>query len=626
MLQQTSSRWQAITTVNVLDMRSARVAPRARAQGSGGEFSHAPLIESLETRLLLSDVPFVGKYVYTNSSGCTVTVSLTGGGSGVLHFPGYATNNADPSITVTPSGSKSSLSISVKASRGSCGGWAQITGLTVVGHGLKSINAPRVDLDGVLSMDCSNGATITLGDLGWDRSTTLSLSGTSSAVTTLKLGFVWDTTISASGIPLAITSEEWYHVSATASYFTKIGIKHYMGDSDYSSSRVYLTATSSNAKGVSIGSLTVGSELFGNITVPGRINSISVGAANSGTITAGSIGTITAKGYKGDDGKKYTGYWYPNVTVTGSDAKGVGIGSIKVAGSLRGNIQAGGGRINSISANGIYTGTSSGILTIKAGSIGTVSVVGHIGSHDYDSLVKFDIGNRNGFSIGSVKASDYIYGIFETTGRINSITSLNSSSVNGILIETDSTVGTVSTKGDLVAFFTVRGYDSKLVSIGKITVGRDLDADTFSVNGRVGTLTAGRVSSGTIHAGSIGTLKTTGYKVSGLTVNGHMQASIVLSGSGVGSGKNTLDKLTLSSGGRLTRSMTIHGNAGTISVGEMVGSIVVDIQGRVSLFKTTSELSGVPTSNARLQISGGGTVKAKNGTFKPGSSDRLYVM
>ncbi|MCL2639424.1 MAG: hypothetical protein FWD53_01120 [Phycisphaerales bacterium] len=152
------------------------------------------MLESLESRLMLSAVHEVlasGKpYVYVDANNSVVSITLSGGGTVDLTFPGSATSGMPESVIVTPNGTKDTLKITVKNADKNFK-TTTIGVLEIVGSGLKEIKAGMVNLVGDFTMNVGEGAKITFGDIGaTGQYVTLNLTGTSSVVTSLKLGHV----------------------------------------------------------------------------------------------------------------------------------------------------------------------------------------------------------------------------------------------------------------------------------------------------------------------------------------------------------------------------------------------------------------------------------------------------
>ena len=534
--------------------------------------TYAPMMESLETRMYLSGVDFVeGKLVYQDSVGSTVTVTLKGGGSGVANFPGEAINNANPSLVIVPASDKCTLTITVKGTdRKAKNVTTIITGLTVTDEAklddaaLKSIKAAAVTLSGNLTMNAV-GATITLGNL--TNGADVLLSGASEkAVTTLTLGQVGaNSDILAAGLPLALSAKRIgtsftihrnNHLSAL--YLTKITVAGLLNVNT-------LVAAGTDAKGVSIGSLTVGSRLFADVTVPGRVNSVIVGDAYTGTFRAESVGTITTKGFTDPIADQtYDGDWYPDLVLSGTGAKGVSIGTIKAAGNFHGHIDVP-GRINRIAvADGMFRYMQGATLTIKAESIGSITAR-HLGT-------KLEAGDG------------------------------------------DITDGYIALQ---------IGSDAKGVSIGSIKL-YSLFRGNLGATGRVNRLTFGGAHSGSFEAASIGTLTITGYTAyTGKKYDGYLESSITLSGVGVKQGKNTLGSAKIF--GKMTSPITITGNVGTITVNR-VGAFLF-ISGKAKSIKTLDKLElAVAGGAGHIQVQGGGKVIANNGKFTISGTERLYVI
>jgi hypothetical protein len=282
------------------------------------------VLEPLESRLLLADVPFTlasGKDVFTyiDANDHVVRITLTGGGSGVVNFPDDAISGTPDLLTVTPGKAKSTLTITVVAAdKGNNRPVdTEIVSIVIDGPGLKTLKAGAVNLVGYeewdenagefgefvrvggLTMDVRFGATITLGNLSV---VDLNLTGRASATTRLTLGDVCNATISAAGTPLSLRAGSLHGTDVTALRFTRVTVA---GDVQFSS----LAALGMTIRGTSIARLTIGGSLLSShVDVPGKIKRLtaqSIDQANDGrrlgyvpTITAGAIGVLKVTGRK----------------------------------------------------------------------------------------------------------------------------------------------------------------------------------------------------------------------------------------------------------------------------------------------------------------------------------------
>jgi len=136
----------------------------------------------------------------------------------------------------------------------------------------------------------------------------------------------------------------------------------------------------------------------------------------------------------------------------------------------------------------------------------------------------------------------------------------------------------ISVSGNMVgASVEALGSDTKGVSIGTMTVGRELQS-MITAPGSIKSLTAGAITSDvelvesvvvystTFTADSIGTLTVKGYRIGAESFPGHMMASLVLAGSAVAAGKNALN--TVKTSGNLSGSIVANaGSVGTVTVG-----------------------------------------------------------
>jgi len=581
-----------------------------------------PVWEPLETRMLLSAFALEnGKYTYFDSLGSAVTVTLKGGGSGIVEFPGEETSGT-PVITLTPANAKCTLTITVKGANKNIKSTI-IDELNVMERGLKSIKAPAVNISGMLWMDIGGGTKITLGDL---RGGTVALMGQSTAVTTLTLSYVYpDSYIYAAGLPLSLTAKEIFGESearpnVVASWYPKIAVKGRMQADVY--------ADGTDAKGVSIGTLTVGHEMWGYITAVGRVNKITVGAANAGCLTAASVGTITTKGYR-DFEARHAGYWYYSITVTGTDAKGISIGSMKLAGPILGDSKFEGGliefdvkgRINSLTADAIYDRTKGGYVSIAAGSIGMLTVKGKLGDAGTPTYITMTDTDAKGVSIGTLKATGVVTAYINAKGRINTVNML---AMDGGSI----TAGTIGTISSQIRFgtattpigLTLTGKDAKGVSLGNLKAPGTVYSH-MSAAGKLNTLTMGSMDGGSIHAGSIGTLTVKGI-LTGRTVKKGNLSVTMLTLSGAPSGK-TLGSARIS--GALKGDVTIHGDVGSISADTLVNAevIITGQAGHVGVGQTNMDRK--PGPRGFVQVFGGGAVSAKNGTFRISGGETVYI-
>ncbi|MCL2700986.1 MAG: hypothetical protein FWE88_04765 [Phycisphaerae bacterium] len=559
-----------------------------------------PVVEGLETRLLLDAFPLVGgKFSYTDNNGCVVTVSLSGGGSGEVNFPGAVASGTPDSIFITPANAKSTLTIEIKGVNGIK---TTTIGDLIIdddgGFGLKTIKAPNVTLAGTLTMNASDGATITLGDLANDA--TLTLTGFSSSVTNLTLGHVGaGSDIQAANLPLAVTAQSFRQdagtgVSLAAFYFTKIDVR---GDMESCT----ITAAGMDAKGVSIDKMTVKGIFDGVLTVAGRVNNITANEAR-GAIAAGSFGTLTIKGDLS-----------ANVTA-GMDAKGLSIDHLNVEGLLRGNVTAA-GRINKLTA------ASAEGSAVAAFTFGEIKI-----KKDADLCDFMAAGmDAKGVSIDHLNVGGKLRANVGAAGRINKITAdaMENCVVSAL------TFGEIKVKKNVeLCVFTAAGMDTKGVSLDKMTVDGVYDA-ALAVPGRVNNITMA-VARGAIGAGSFGTIHTKGEMNAAVTVaavNGmsidHLNVNGVLRGNVTATGR--INKLTTAYLEGSTVSALTFGTIHVKKDAELctVTATGIDAQG-VSIHEVSvnGEFNGSLTAAGRVNKL---TTTEARGTIRAGSFNNITI-
>ena len=333
-----------------------------------------PVLEAMEPRLLLSTVDIVGgKAVYTTTTEAgtvTVTVKLTGGGSGYVSFPGD-NNTGTPSLYIDLVGAKSNstLTITVKEPKKSNAG-TSFEDIVVTNGSLKSVKAPKVELEGDtgLSMAVSGKTSIVLGGLYMSY---VSLTAAAPAQVSMTItGSAFRSIITAPNTIMAITAKGWSGSKVTADVFTKISLS-----GDVTSNGAWVstfTALGTTVKGVSIGAIKVKGVFNANVIAVGSITSLTAFKLGGGAITADSLGKLVVSGMKGKPKKgisAISGDVLAVIDLAGEFVKPGKkvLGSAKIAGSL------GAENDKDLDGNPTIEKIGTGSLTVR-GDAGTISV------------------------------------------------------------------------------------------------------------------------------------------------------------------------------------------------------------------------------------------------------------
>jgi hypothetical protein len=338
------------------------------------------------------ELPFTAAGVckYIDIDGDTVTLTLKGGGTGLVYL---GTTSAHTIIVVlNDTTEKSTLNIAVKRPNGTAGA-TTLNGIGTNGAPIASISAPTTDLSG----------TVTIGP-----------ATSAKGALTLTFDQISEAQITSAMLLKSLTASEWLDIDGTADTLTaplvggitikgapanvRLGIFAIRGDfqADVNITQagtasmalttlsvagvmdgVAITAHSRAATGQSIGTLKAGFVNSATVTADAGINQISTSDWRRGTITAGWIGSVTAK-VSGTFGG--AGDWGASVVLTGAalPANKPTLGTVSIAHNLlygsKWDVRA--GFINAFTV----TGTVEHSLICSAGTINSLTIGGSTAS------------------------------------------------------------------------------------------------------------------------------------------------------------------------------------------------------------------------------------------------------
>ncbi len=161
------------------------------------------------TDLPVTQLPFSNGHraTYTDAAGRTVTVALTGPGSGIVSVVGDLADNSVSEVTLATTGTTARTRLAIQPA----GGTTTLDGLQVTGS-LSALAAAAVDLAGDLTVTGTIGSLVLANATG---SHTLSIQGTA-ATGSLRLGNVSDLTVDTAEPLSTLSVTSWADPSGTA--------------------------------------------------------------------------------------------------------------------------------------------------------------------------------------------------------------------------------------------------------------------------------------------------------------------------------------------------------------------------------------------------------------------------
>ena len=525
-------------------------------QGVERSDSYAPVMESLETRTLLSSVtqewsPTTKVFTYTDAEQSVVTVTLARGVTVTAIFQDIYETDADGNVILDENGlpvvetevgkdyganpiliftnsdpRAATIKISVKNDEDRSIKTTTVLGLNL-GAGIKSVSGgANVSIEGYEVVDITtiageastnaNGHLIfTDGDEGfvyWDAT----LNGTG--------GFVDNEggeIVDLIGIDLEGIGAEGYTQVFDADTFVFEG---------WVAINAEFAVASAAGMSITLGNLTKVDVTLGGAA--GKVVNFRVGEVIGVSIAAGHSMAITAACFTGTNSivalfitsfnvkASFSG----TIELRGANNKGVSLNSLRVGQVFKGTISAAAGasagRINSFTAGVIEDSV------IRADSIGSLTARGYrvsradpavLGDIDANIQLTGDDAPR-GVALNSVRASG------DMSGTIKAVTG----------------------------------------SVGSISVAREFTANVSVDEAGIKSMTVGVFDAG-VQAASIGSLAINGYRIDRVTsVAGDMAGSVVLSGEGVTRG-NVLNSLRVS--GSMSGGVTVQtGSVGSVSI------------------------------------------------------------
>ncbi len=450
-----------------------------------GKGCTTPTLESLEGRLLLSSAP----YIYHDPDGDVAKITLSG--AGTMDAPTLGANGISSIYLENTSSASSVLTITLTSRTRTSDGLIKIGFIDALtdGAGMKSINAPKVDLTG-------QGISMT----GWLGSVTVhDLLGA-----TTQIG-AW--TVDGTGHLIA-----WPHA-------TKV-VVHNVGDGAAIVMSSYITSLTANRFGV-------GSKLHATVLQNVKVNGAFLGSElqsdeDTGTINvvgqatgtwsfgrvSGNVGKITVGSSDANwelDAKGYIKFLTSNSDMNYASIRASGIETLTVKGAMSssGEFELGGaGYHPGYLKTAVISGAVSGVWNIASGNAGNITV-------------------------GS--ASDWDVNVNTT------VTSLSCHGNLGLTQWTSASLGTLSVRGNMTGGLMVlsRATDPRLFALGTATV-KGYVSNVIRATGNINTVTVGDIhGGGRIEAGARADavaitsstvaadyLVDTAAKINSITVNG----------------------------------------------------------------------------------------------------------
>ena len=301
---------------------------------------------------------------YTDANGRSVTITLVGGGTGVVSVVGNGdvTGTAASSVTVATTGTTAHSRLAVVSSGSKA---TEIDGIAVAGS-LAALVAPTVDLDGDLTVTGTIGSVLLAGASGGH---TLSVQGTG-AVGSLRLGTVADLTVDTAEPLATLYATAWTNATDSA-VVTAPSISSLIVPGTFAAGVAVGTGTGVPLRTVRVGgalsggtwtvaggvnSITAGStDAAWSATVTGAVNSVAVNGAASGSLTAASVGALRVRGDLTNATVKLT-------------AAGTDVRSLTVGGSITGSTIAAAGSVGAVRARAMLDSTlTAGVASTVTG-------------------------------------------------------------------------------------------------------------------------------------------------------------------------------------------------------------------------------------------------------------------
>jgi hypothetical protein len=231
------------------------------------------------------------------------------------------------------------------------------------------------------------------------------------------------------------------------------------------------TLTLSNVNG---GTIDIVGSLLGTMTLTGNLDTLDVGVNLSGTFSiTGNLGTLDVGG-----------------NLSGSASVGGNLGTLDVIGNLSG-LATIGGNLTTITVGGDLSGTTSVGGNLGGGTLGNLSG-------------KLLVGG----TIGTLTINNNLAGTLTAGGDVTALDVVGN--LSG-LFSSGGTVGTLTVGGNLSGSAAITG-DLTTGTIGILS-------GTLDVGGEIGTLTINGADSGTLTAGSVGTISLPDATVTGAANN-----------------------------------------------------------------------------------------------------------
>ncbi len=290
----------------------------------GKQDSNIATVTISSGRIVLLDAKGNAKFV--DADGDSVTVSLRGGGSGTLYFNGEGQSDLSK-LVLTGTGEKSSLSIKTKGKAGTTVG-----SILVEGGSLKAIKAKTTDLVGA-GIEVTGGWVRAIQIRNVTGGADIIIDGAGPKAMSIKAGRLGAGTdlILSSGVK-SITVIEWLGGTLSGPWISSLSIKGDRKNGVRGDLGANLNLTSQNAKGVSLGKLSVAGQIAGSqMVLAASAGSIKAAQWQGGSFSATWLKSLTLKGNKRDP--LLEGDLSAEITLHGANAKGLSIGKLTTFGT-----------------------------------------------------------------------------------------------------------------------------------------------------------------------------------------------------------------------------------------------------------------------------------------------------
>jgi hypothetical protein len=258
------------------------------------------VLSSLGAPVILSSG---GRWTFTDADGDLVTVSLSGGGTGLLFFGGAGPADLD-TIALSDTTAGSALSVTVVKQGG--GGRTTVGDIVVQDGSLASLTGSLVDLGGNVMVDGTLG-TLTLGNLvvGTHRiETRRTLAGNPAARLSMTLGQVADTSVDTHGQPIeSLRAIRWINSDGTADSIVAPWLGSLVTTGAAPAIRgnfgadLWLTGDGLSPADNVLGTARIGGDLTGSHwDVAGRVGNVTVSGATSGWNWGADGGSLVTTG------------------------------------------------------------------------------------------------------------------------------------------------------------------------------------------------------------------------------------------------------------------------------------------------------------------------------------------